>query len=311
MLGVACFMLHAACCVLHVVCCMLRVAQELPRARIAVGLGDSTGGLYNLEWINNEYVPPGSMRRLFYVASHLKVRKAKPRFAELRVHVSCLQHCTVAWRYTGYRRILRAPGSSCCAARLCDRGAAAQPQHSALARCCPKALHCAEHCTALRAAARVRVSQTLQLLWANCSTSRRRAHWLQDVPVDGWSVPPWDNTLRAADAIALTFKRPHPHLVRSAQCSTAHPQRCAVRQHSTPAVQRQLRRGRRPIAAVCCMLSIAQYKSSHASTARLCTAEAAPQPHRIALVACAQWHRLRALRRQSTAEYHQRTAPLP
>jgi hypothetical protein len=57
---------------------MLRVAQEVPRARIAVGLGDSTGGLYNLEWINNEYVPPASMRRLFYVASQLKVRKAKP-----------------------------------------------------------------------------------------------------------------------------------------------------------------------------------------------------------------------------------------
>ncbi len=110
---------------------------------------------------NNEYVPPASMRRLFNVASQLKVRIAKPRFAELRVHVSCLQHCTVAWRYTGYRRILRAPGSSCCAAPLCDRGAAAQPQHSGLARCCPKALHCAAHRTALRAAARVGVSQTL------------------------------------------------------------------------------------------------------------------------------------------------------
>jgi hypothetical protein len=161
MLGVACFMQGAACCVLHAACCMPRVAQEVPRARIAVGLGDSTGGLYNLEWINNEYVPPASMRRLFYVALQLKARIAKPRFAELRVHVSYLQHCTVAWRYTGYRRILRAPGSSCCAAPLCDCGAAAQPQHSGLARCCPKALHCAAHRTALRAAARVGVSQTL------------------------------------------------------------------------------------------------------------------------------------------------------
>jgi hypothetical protein len=162
--------LHAACCVLHVVGCMLCVAQEVQRARIGMGLGDSTAGLCNLEWINIDHVPPASMRRLFYVASQLKVRRAKPRFAELRVHVFCLQHCTVAWRYTGYRRILRAPGSSCCAARLgssccaallCDRGAAAQPRHSALARCCPKALHCAAHRTALRAAARVGVSQTL------------------------------------------------------------------------------------------------------------------------------------------------------
>jgi hypothetical protein len=160
-------MLHAACCVLHVVCCMLRVAQEVPRARIAVGLGDSTGGLYNLEWINNEYVPPASMRRLFYVALQLKVRIAKPRFAELRVHVSCLQHCTVAWRYTGYRRILRAPGSNCCAAPLCDRGAAVATARAFGARSVlseSTALHCAARCTAMRAAARVGVSQTLQLL---------------------------------------------------------------------------------------------------------------------------------------------------
>jgi hypothetical protein len=160
-------MLHAGCCVLHVVCCMLRVAQEVPRARIAVGLGDSTGGLYNLEWINNEYVPPASMRRLFYVASELIVRRAKPRFAELRVHISCLQHCNVAWRYTGYRRCLRAPGSSClrCAAVRprcgCSHSQSIRRSLGAVRKHCT-ALRCALHCDARCGAGRI--SQTLQLL---------------------------------------------------------------------------------------------------------------------------------------------------
>ena len=52
---------------------------------------------YNLEWIDNEFVSPASMRRLFYVASQLKVRKAKPRFAELRVQAT-IACSTAPWR---------------------------------------------------------------------------------------------------------------------------------------------------------------------------------------------------------------------
>ena len=49
--------------------------------------------------------------------------------------------------------------------------------------------------------------------------------------MDGWSVPPWDNTPHAADAIALTFND-LTHLVRTAQHSTPAAVRSTA-QHST------------------------------------------------------------------------------
>jgi hypothetical protein len=94
--------------------------------------------------------------------------------------------------------------------------------------------------------------------------------------VDGWSVPPWDNTLHAADAIVLSFKRPHPHLVSPAQCSPAHP---AV-QASAPKRATSDRR---------CLLYVV-HRTTQVVTcqlARPCTAEAAPQSRLVDCEHCA------------------------
>ena len=94
--------------------------------------------------------------------------------------------------------------------------------------------------------------------------------------MDGWSVPPWDNTLHAADAIVLSFKRPHPHLVSPAQCSPAHP---AV-QASAPKRATSDRR---------CLLYVV-HRTTQVVTcqlARPCTAEAAPQSRLVDCEHCA------------------------
>jgi hypothetical protein len=172
--------LRAACCVLHAACCMLVLRRKFSVLASRWGSAMVLDDFYNLEWIDNEFVSPASMRRLFYVASQLKVRKAKPRFAELHVqlpsHAALHRGVTLHW--------LSPACSSCCAegctaerprcgcscsTRRCRKRCAAHGTAHGTALALRTALRCAAHCaahgTALALRRGVGVGQTLQQLW--------------------------------------------------------------------------------------------------------------------------------------------------